>query len=72
LAGNELDKEFIEQQQRRLLDRKAELERMQREAQEVARERSTRRRIPGMRASTYSSGKWTPHSASNLARSWKT
>jgi DnaK suppressor protein len=40
LAGNELDKEFIEQQQRKLLDRKAELERMQREAQEVARERS--------------------------------
>lgn len=40
MAGNELDKEFIEQQQRRLLDRKAELERMQREAQEVARERS--------------------------------
>ncbi len=40
MAGNELDKEFIEQQQRRLLNRKAELERMQREAQEVARERS--------------------------------
>jgi DnaK suppressor protein len=40
LAGNELDKEFIEQQRDRLLDRKAELERMQRDAQEVSRERS--------------------------------
>jgi RNA polymerase-binding transcription factor len=40
LAGNELDKEFIEQQRGRLLDRKAELERMQRDAQEVSRERS--------------------------------
>ena len=38
--GNELDKKFIEQQKGRLLDRKAELERMQREAQEVSRERS--------------------------------
>jgi DnaK suppressor protein len=40
LAGNELDKEFIEQQRGRLLDRKAELESMQRDAQEVSRERS--------------------------------
>jgi DnaK suppressor protein len=40
LAGNELDKEFIEQQRGRLLDRKEELERMQRDAQEVSRERS--------------------------------
>ena len=40
MAGNELDKEFIEQQRDRLLDRKAELERMQRDAQEVSRERS--------------------------------
>ena len=40
MAGNELDKEFIEQQRGRLLDRKAELERMQRDAQEVSRERS--------------------------------
>jgi DnaK suppressor protein len=40
LAGNELDKEFIEQQRGRLLDRKAELERMQLDAQEVSRERS--------------------------------
>jgi RNA polymerase-binding transcription factor len=40
LAGNELDKEFIEQQRGRLLDRKEELESMQRDAQEVSRERS--------------------------------
>ena len=40
MAGNELDKEFIEQQRDRLLDRKAGLERMQRDAQEVSRERS--------------------------------
>jgi DnaK suppressor protein len=40
LAGNELDKGFIEQQRSRLLDRKAELEQMQREAREVSRERS--------------------------------
>jgi DnaK suppressor protein len=40
LAGNELDKEFIEQQRDRLRDRKTELERMQRDAQEVSRERS--------------------------------
>ena len=40
MAGNELDKEFIEQQRDRLLDRKTELERMQRDAQEVSRERS--------------------------------
>lgn len=40
MAGDELDKEFIEQQRGRLLDRKAELERMQRDAQEVSRERS--------------------------------
>jgi DnaK suppressor protein len=40
LAGNELDKEFIEQQRGRLLDRKAELERMQSDAHEVSRERS--------------------------------
>ena len=40
MAGNELDKEFIEQQRGRLLDRKAELERMQRDAHEVSRERS--------------------------------
>ena len=40
MAGNELDKEFIEQQRDKLLDRKAELERMQRDAQEVSRERS--------------------------------
>ena len=40
MAGNELDKEFIEQQRGRLLDRKAELERMQCDAQEVSRERS--------------------------------
>jgi DnaK suppressor protein len=40
LTGNELDEKFIEQQKGRLLDRKAELERMQREAQEVSRERS--------------------------------
>jgi RNA polymerase-binding transcription factor DksA len=38
LAGNELDKEFIEQQRGRLLDRKAELERMQRDAHEVGQE----------------------------------
>ncbi len=40
MAGNELDKEFIEQQRGRLLDRKEELESMQRDAQEVSRERS--------------------------------
>ena len=40
MTGNELDEKFIEQQKDRLLDRKAELERMQREAQEVSRERS--------------------------------
>jgi DnaK suppressor protein len=40
LTGNELDEKFIEQQKGRLLDRKAELERMQRDAQEVSRERS--------------------------------
>ncbi len=40
MAGNELDKEFIEQQRDRLLDRKTELEKMQRDAQEVSRERS--------------------------------
>jgi DnaK suppressor protein len=40
LTDNELDEKFIEQQKGRLLDRKAELERMQREAQEVSRERS--------------------------------
>jgi RNA polymerase-binding transcription factor len=40
LTGNELDEKFIEQQKGRLLDRKAELERMQREAREVSRERS--------------------------------
>jgi DnaK suppressor protein len=40
LTGNELDERFIEQQKGKLLDRKAELERMQREAQEVSRERS--------------------------------
>ena len=40
MTGNELDEKFIEQQKGKLLDRKAELERMQREAQEVSRERS--------------------------------
>ena len=40
MTGNELDEKFIEQQKGRLLDRKAELERMQRDAQEVSRERS--------------------------------
>jgi DnaK suppressor protein len=40
LANNELDKEFVEKQRERLLERKAELERMRGEAQEVARERS--------------------------------
>ena len=40
MTGNELDEKFIRQQKGRLLDRKAELERMQREAQEVSRERS--------------------------------
>jgi DnaK suppressor protein len=40
LTGNELDEKFIEQQKGKLLDRKAELERLQREAQEVSRERS--------------------------------
>ena len=40
MTSNELDEKFIEQQKGRLLDRKAELERMQREAQEVSRERS--------------------------------
>jgi DnaK suppressor protein len=40
LTGNELDEKFIEQQKGKLLNRKAELERMQREAQEVSRERS--------------------------------
>ena len=40
MTDNELDEKFIEQQKGRLLDRKAELERMQREAQEVSRERS--------------------------------
>ena len=40
MTGNELDEKFIEQQKGRLLDRKAELEQMQREAQEVSKERS--------------------------------
>ena len=40
MTGNELDEKFIEQQKGRLLDRKAELERMQRDALEVSRERS--------------------------------
>jgi DnaK suppressor protein len=40
LANNELDKEFIERQKRKLLERKAELERMLGETQEVATERS--------------------------------
>ncbi len=40
MTGNGLDEKFIEQQKGRLLDRKAELERMQRDAQEVSRERS--------------------------------
>ena len=40
MTGNELDEKFIEQQKGKLLDRKAELERMQRDAQEVSRERS--------------------------------
>ena len=40
MTGNELDEKFIEQQKGKLLDRKAELERMQREAREVSRERS--------------------------------
>lgn len=40
LANNELDKEFIEKQQARLLERKAELERIRDDAQEAARERS--------------------------------
>ena len=40
MTGNELDEKFIEQQKGKLLNRKAELERMQREAQEVSRERS--------------------------------
>ncbi len=40
LANNELDKEFIEKQKARLLERKAELKRIRDDAQEVARERS--------------------------------
>ena len=40
MTGNELDEKFIEQQKGKLLDRKAELERMQRDALEVSRERS--------------------------------
>ena len=40
MANNELDKEFIEKQKTRLLERKAELERIRDDAQEAARERS--------------------------------
>ncbi len=40
MANNELDKEFIEKQKARLLERKAELKRIRDDAQEVARERS--------------------------------
>ncbi len=40
MANNELDREFVEKQKERLLQRKAELEQIREEAQEVARERS--------------------------------
>jgi DnaK suppressor protein len=40
LAGNELDKEFIERQKSRLLERKAELERMRDGVREDERDRS--------------------------------
>jgi DnaK suppressor protein len=40
LANRELDEEFIERQKGRLLERKAELERMRDETQDIARERS--------------------------------
>ena len=40
MAGNELDKEFIERQKSRLLERKAELERMRDGVREDERDRS--------------------------------
>ncbi len=40
MAGNELDKEFIERQKSRLLERKAELERMRDGMREDERDRS--------------------------------
>ena len=40
MANDELDKEFVKKQSERLLERKAELERLLGEAQEDARERS--------------------------------
>ena len=40
MTNNELDREFIEKQKARLLERKAELKRIRDDAQEVARERS--------------------------------
>ncbi len=44
LAGNELDKEFIERQKSRLLERKAELERMRDGMREDERDRSQEER----------------------------
>jgi len=40
MANGDLDQEFVERQKQRLLDRKAELEQMRGDAQEVATERS--------------------------------
>ena len=40
LANNELDEAFIEKQKDRLVERKAELERMRNETRDIARERS--------------------------------
>ena len=40
MANRELDEEFIERQKSRLLERKAELQRMRDETQDIARERS--------------------------------
>jgi DnaK suppressor protein len=40
VANGELDQEFVERQRQRILERKAELEQMRQEAQEVGRERS--------------------------------
>jgi DnaK suppressor protein len=40
MANGELDQEFVERQRQRILERKAELEQMRQEAQEVGRERS--------------------------------
>ena len=40
MANNELDEAFIEKQKDRLVERKAELERMRNETRDIARERS--------------------------------